>query len=196
MSRSCRIAIRRTDGPHQTGSMSNARCNEPTLAGGHCRWPRAECPHHRATPTPGEPTRAAATDDSMAPPAPAVERPPERDLRELGWWMVDEVLANRVGREQASGVAAIMRVLAGLGADDAHDDEALAEIELRGRLAHGMPPRGDEQWALARQRFTDAALREFERWPGDGSGGDADTPPAGPDGDADEQVSTFAHGEA
>lgn len=139
--------------------MDEPNCGHPTRSGGACRWPRTECPHHRdRSVVPGQ-TAPEPADRETEP----VQRPPERDLRELGWWLVDQVLAERVGREQATGVASVMRVLAGLGPDPGGTEAALAEVELRGRVAYGLAPRDDDEWALARERFTDEALQELAR---------------------------------
>jgi hypothetical protein len=51
-----------------------------------------------------------------------------------------------------------------LGPEPIDEDEALAEVELRGRLMHGQPPRDPEEWALAARRFDETAIREFRRW--------------------------------
>ena len=48
--------------------------------------------------------------------------------------------------------------------DDYDDADTLREVELRGRLMHGLPPREDEEWELARSLFDDDAMAEFERW--------------------------------
>ncbi len=139
--------------------MDESRCGHPTRAGGACRWPRNECPHHRNRKAVPAQTAPEPADRETEP----VQRPRERDLRELGWWLVDQVLAGRVGREQATGVASVMRVLAGLGPDAGDTDAALAEVELRGRIAYGLPPRDTDEWALARERFTEEALQELAR---------------------------------
>ena len=44
------------------------------------------------------------------------------------------------------------------------EDDILAEIELRGVVMNGLPPRNDEEWALAQKVFDADAIREFHRW--------------------------------
>ena len=64
---------------------------------------------------------------------------------------------------RASVLAAIVRVLAGLGPDPLSEHEALAEVELRGLLMHGIPPKNAEQWARAERVFAPETLDEIER---------------------------------
>jgi hypothetical protein len=67
-----------------------------------------------------------------------------------------------------------MRVLAALGPGGADTEEALREVQLRGRLMHGRPPKDAAEWALAERLFTDDALAEFRRWERLWSEADAD----------------------
>ena len=41
----------------------------------------------------------------------------------------------------AQALTAVLRVLAGLGPEPRQEEDALAEVELRGLLMHGVPPR-------------------------------------------------------
>jgi hypothetical protein len=73
----------------------------------------------------------------------------------------------RFGQVSALAAARYMRgILAfkNLGLEPYDEKEALREVELRGRLMHGQPPRDPEEWAFARERFDDNAMAEFERW--------------------------------
>lgn len=58
-----------------------------------------------------------------------------------------------------------MRVLATLGPEPLAEEESLREIELRGLLMNGIPPRTPDEWELAAKVFDDEALSEFRRWP-------------------------------
>lgn len=89
----------------------------------------------------------------------------ERDLRGTGWWLMEQLAVHQPLEARAVSVAAsLLRVLAGLGPELASEDEALLEVELRGRLMHGQHPRDGAEWARASKVFDDAALAEFQRW--------------------------------
>lgn len=149
--------------------------------GGPCPWPLERCPveahskwraGHRegdSAPDPG-PVHAAS------PAAAAPEGLRERDLRVLAWWLIAGVLSETVDTRQASVVAGLIRTLVALGPAGASEEEALREVELRGRLMHGLPPRDEDEWARAEAAFTPDALAEFRRWGGEllleGDGGD------------------------
>ncbi len=147
------------------------RCGAITKAGGPCRWPRGECQWH--IPVGGEPFPTGSVAPLLgaaqadAPVAPEREEFPwldGRDLRGLGWWLVEGTLRQRVGAREASVVASLLRTLAALGPDEGDTEDALREVELRGVLMHGMPPRTPEEWARAARIFDDDALAEFRRW--------------------------------
>jgi len=89
----------------------------------------------------------------------------DRDLRGTGWWLLEQITANgTVGERAASVGAALLRVLSALGPERASEEAALAEVELRGRLMHGQPPRTATEWERAARAFTGDAVEEFRRW--------------------------------
>lgn len=133
------------------------RCGAPTRGGAPCRFPAGQCPHDsHARAREGRPARAPS-------PSP-VGAILERDLRGLGWWLIEETLAGRVTPPEASAVNRMMHTLLQLGPTPEADDLALQEVALRGLLMHGVPPRTEEEWRRAAQIFDDEALAEFRRW--------------------------------
>jgi hypothetical protein len=107
--------------------------------------------------------RPAAHRDRAAPRAIPAELV-ERDLRGLAWWVVGGVLSRDLAANEATVIASLLRVLAALGPAEASTAAALREVELRGRIMHGQPPRDAVEWELASSLFSDEALDEFRRW--------------------------------
>ena len=66
--------------------------------------------------------------------------------------------------QRATVIASIIRTLTALGQEPLAADEALREVELRGRVMHGLPPRDPAEWEHAALVFSDDALDEFRRW--------------------------------
>lgn len=135
----------------------NDRCGAPTRGGAPCRFPTSQCPHEAHALTRevrGGPARASS-------PVGAIR---ERDLRALGWWLIEETLAGRVTPPEASAVNRMMHTLLQLGPTPEADDLALQEVALRGLLMHGVPPRTEDEWRRAAEIFDDEALAEFRRW--------------------------------
>lgn len=77
--------------------------------------------------------------------------------------MLDRLEDGELDPRIATVMVAALRVLLAAGGLAAEDDDALAEVELRGRLMFGLPPRDEAEWDLARARFTPEALAEIER---------------------------------
>lgn len=127
------------------------RCGvrEPGRAG-PCRYPAMACPKegHQAL------RRTAARDAAIA----------ERDLRALGWWLIDGVLAAGLEPQRASVTVRIMSLLERLGPGTHDGDDALREVVLRGLVMAGIPPRTPDEWAIAERVFDDEALAEIRRW--------------------------------
>ena len=145
------------------------RCGATTKTGERCRWPRGECRWH--VPAGDEPLPNTAAAASAGPPDPKPQAPESsfpwlegRDLRGLGWWLIEHILRGSVESRDGSVVAGLVRTLAALGPEESNREEALREVELRGMLMHGMPPRTEEEWELAARVFDDDALAEFRRW--------------------------------
>ena len=137
--------------------MSNEPCGAPTREGIGCRYPAASCRHEahaRYREARGDPDRPRS-------PVEAIRR---RDLRALGWWLIEEILAGRVTPPEASAVNRMMHTLLQLGPASEEDERSLQETALRGLLMHGVPPRTDDEWRQAAEIFDEDALAEFHRW--------------------------------
>jgi len=102
-----------------------------------------------------------------------------RDLRELGWWTIEHTIRGDLTPNRGTVISTIMRVLAAMGPEPLAEEEMLREVELRGVLMNGIPPRTAEEWELAGRIFDDDALAEFRRWPAlTGDRDDAEEPAA------------------
>lgn len=123
--------------------------------GAPCPFPARLCrvPGHR------EARRQRQRDESIA----------ARDLRRLGWWLIDQTLGQTQGADlepqRASVAVRVMGLLERLGPDATNDEDTLREVALRGMVMAGVPPRTPEEWALAERLFDDDALTEMRRWP-------------------------------
>ena len=87
----------------------------------------------------------------------------EHDLRAVGWWVLDGLVSGEVDPRRAGVIATWMRVMASMGPEPMDQEEALAEVELRGLIMHGIPPRNEEEWERARRIFSPESLAEFSR---------------------------------
>jgi hypothetical protein len=90
----------------------------------------------------------------------------DRNLADLGWWTIATVLTGELETPRASIVATLMRVLASL--DDYGDagDYGIERTAVESRLANGLLPRNDHEWAAAARIVDDetmAELRERQR---------------------------------
>ena len=137
--------------------MPETRCGAPTRGGSACRFLADRCPHE---------AHARARDErpTGARPSSPVGAIRERDLRALGWWLIEETLAGRVTPPETSAINRMMHTLLQLGPTPEADELALQEVALRGLLMHGVPPRTAEEWRRAGEVFDDEALAEFRRW--------------------------------
>ena len=127
--------------------MAPERCGAPTKDGGRCHYDKGDCPWHR--------------DGRALKPPKAVE---DRDLRGLGWWTIEHTIRGDLVANRGTVISTIMRTLATMGPEPLAEEEALREVELRGRLMNGLPPATTEEWELATRIFDDEALAEFRRW--------------------------------
>ncbi len=137
--------------------MEDLRCGSlATRSGEPCGRLKSECSHHQPRDRrPRSAPRRATAPDPVA----------RRDLRGTGWWLMERLTAvDAVDEKRAAVAATVLRVLASLGPEPANAAEALAEVELRGRLMHGQPPSSPEQWERAARAFDPDALEEFRRW--------------------------------
>lgn len=118
----------------------------------HARWHAGLKDQHAH-----EPPAAAA---SPAVPAPVRDR----DIPGVAWWAVEQLAAGSMEGRDGGVYSTLLRVLLACGPGDEDGEEALLEVELRGRLMHGLPPAAPEQWELLAQRFSAAAVEEVRRW--------------------------------
>lgn len=93
-----------------------------------------------------------------------------RDLRALAWWAVGALLTGALPGRETSALCTLIRVLHALGPEPEDEQVLLAEVELRGVVMNGFPPRDDEEWELARRVFDADAIEEFHRWEREGKG--------------------------
>jgi hypothetical protein len=117
---------------------------------------RAAVPKRR-TPEPGIPA------EQQRPPA-APDAVAQKDLRGLAWWTAGALLSGDLPGRDAAVVSNLIRTLQSLGPEPESEEQVLAEVELRGRLMNGLPPRDEAEWALAESVFTPEAIEEFRRW--------------------------------
>lgn len=150
------------------------RCNAPTASGRPCRWRQDQCPvashahwrerqkgQHGPGQRPGPPA-AAATADAVPLPG-AVQ---ERDISGVAWWAVEQLATGALEGRDGGTYATLLRVLLACDPDDPAAAAVLAEVELRGRLMHGLPPETMEQWRLLEARFGTDVVNEVRRWAG------------------------------
>lgn len=150
-------------------------CGRPTQAGGQCQWPAETCPHHSArgralarararafAAKPEAETGAGRERPPLTPPPAATFR--RRDLRSLGWWAIGELIGGALEERTGTVLASLMRTLAALGPEPLATEEALREVELRGLLMQGLPPRTPGEWELAARLFSAEAVAEIARW--------------------------------
>jgi hypothetical protein len=153
--------------------MENYVCSGRTQDGEPCGWTSGPCPHHgadgkRRTARRKPPTNVIEPEPvSVAPPRQSLGLPGavvQHDLRQLGWWLIGETLLENVDVRSASVVVTAMRVISALGPEPMAEEDALKEVELRGRIMNGQPPRNAEEWARAERVFDGDAIAEFRRW--------------------------------
>ena len=119
----------------------------------------------RASRTPAEGKPAPETQAREVPAAVA-----GHDLRQLAWWTAGSLIDGTLEARDVSAMCTLIRTLHALGPEPEDEDAVLAEIELRGVVMNGFPPRNEEEWALAAKVFDADAIREFHRWEAEGRG--------------------------
>jgi hypothetical protein len=153
--------------------MEEVLCGVLTKKDQPCKYPAHKCPHHQHRQAAKQGLQAAVrpvvsrSQPDFEPPSPPVQEPPalaEHDLRELGWWVIAQVLGESLDPRSAAVVVTVMRVLTALGAEPMAEEEALKETALRGRIMNGQAPRDAEEWERAARIFDADALAEFRRW--------------------------------
>lgn len=88
----------------------------------------------------------------------------ERDLRTLGWYVLERLYTNKMAANEASAAGSLIRALAGLGEGDEDAERLKDDIVLHGLLYNGFQPRTPEEWQRAEELFGPERLAEFERW--------------------------------
>lgn len=87
------------------------------------------------------------------------------DVRSTAWQVVDLLLADEAFQAgRGSAVISGLRLLASLGEHDDRAGRALAEVELRGLVMNGIPPRDAVEWALASEVFGAEVVHEMAGW--------------------------------
>ena len=132
-------------------------CGSPTSVGHSCGYPPNACPLHvRVWQQPDPETAPGHFDrNSLGPIAASV-------ITRLSDGLLTPLDANRWLRAIATFVK--------LPVTDDDQERILREIELRGVVMNGFPPRDEEEWALAEKVFDAEAITEFHRWEETGHG--------------------------
>ncbi len=130
--------------------MTPNHCNQTTPSGHPCYHLASRCPFH--------PAPVRAPDDAAEPSA---ERPnPHR--------FIFHALQDAVeGKASPASVTRLVKTLAiahRIGPPPLDADRIADEIALKGMTMHGIPPRTEAQWNLAREMFTGDSLHLFARW--------------------------------
>ncbi|MCC7366328.1 MAG: hypothetical protein IT303_18365 [Dehalococcoidia bacterium] len=150
-------------------------CGQLTKAGTPCGWVSGPCPYHGrarfAAPATPAPERKRAAPGAASPPD-AWATPASRELRsavearnarDAAWALLRDAIDGMEPRAVGAATT-VLRLLTALGPDDGTSADALRELVLRGRLALGLPPRDEDEWAWAEARFSEDALAEMRRW--------------------------------
>ena len=87
----------------------------------------------------------------------------EHNLHALGWWLAEGVALETIGRDVATLLVSIMRVLVSLGEEPTSGDDVRHEAVLRAQLAFGMPPTDEAGWELAERLLDPETLGEIKR---------------------------------
>ena len=145
------------------------RCGAPTRNQTPCQWEKSRCTikTHRAW---HEGVKgAAAQADSPTPRAESAGRPVpgamrQHDVPGVAWWALEGLAAGALTSSDASVMASLLRVLLAANNIILDDESALGEIELRGLLMHGIPPRTEAEWERLESAFSPEAVAEIRRW--------------------------------
>lgn len=127
-------------------------CNSPTSTGHTCGYPPNACPLHiRVWP-------------ATAPGEQPLEKFDRNTLKPIAESVITKLTGGAITPLEAIRWLRALRNFHDLPISQEDEDEVLAEIELRGVVMNGFPPRNDEEWALAAKVFDADAIREFRRW--------------------------------
>ncbi|WP_322796444.1 hypothetical protein [Tepidiforma sp.] len=78
--------------------------------------------------------------------------PAERDPLAAAWRVIDALWHDEsFDPRRAQAIIAALRLVFAAGSAPLDRDRALREAELLGLLMHGLEPRDEEEWALARE---------------------------------------------
>ncbi|MGE0571613.1 MAG: hypothetical protein AB7H85_15245 [Dehalococcoidia bacterium] len=89
-----------------------------------------------------------------------------RDIPGVAWWALEQLASGGLEARDGGVYSTLLRVLLACGPEDLLEASALPEVELRGRLMHGLPPATPRQWQLFETRFGEEAAAEVQRWAG------------------------------
>ena len=158
--------------------------SKSTRSNAPCGYELQQCPYAGHAGDSADPERHGSgpgerTGGQSRPPVPEPERPPVRavpeavagrNLRQLAWWTIGALIDGSLEARDVAALCTLIRTLHTLGPEPEEEEAILAEIELRGVVMNGFPPRNDEEWALAERVFDADALAEFHRWEATGHG--------------------------
>lgn len=140
-------------------------CGSPTPSGFSCGYPPNQCPLHIR-----DLSASDAGGSTADPEEPAPERVDHDTLARFAAGVVFRLCRGKLSPLDAMRGLQALATYVKLPISKTADDEELAEIELRGVVMNGFPPRDEEEWELARKVFDADAIEEFERWEREGKG--------------------------
>ena len=144
-------------------------CGAPTASGRPCRWKQEQCPvatHRRwRDGQKGQRNAAPSLDLAAEPRVFPLPLPVQaRDIPGVAWWALEQLVSGGLEARDGGVYSTLLRVLLACGPEDLLEASSLAEVELRGRLMHGLPPATPGQWQLFAARFSEEAAAEVQRW--------------------------------
>ncbi len=148
--------------------MDASHCNAPTKSKGCCGFSVERCPHeaHKAWRA-----RRVLEDhqDERAPAAAAMASGEltsafeKHDLRTVSWYWLEN-LTREFDAKNGAQAASWARLIHSLGEDPEDQASVLAQAALFGGIMHGMPPRDEAQWELARELLDPYTLELVQSW--------------------------------
>jgi len=131
-------------------------CGAPTSSGGYCRNSAERCQRHRRDGDLAVPASEPLVDE-LSPAA-------GRDLHRVAWWLLEGLVSDGLDPRRASAITAALRFALALGQAPADEEVMLRRAEIHGLLIHGVAPRDEAQWELARAMLDPEALAMVEGW--------------------------------
>ncbi len=86
------------------------------------------------------------------------------NVRKSVWWLTEQLVLGTISSSRALALSRLLHTAAQMGPDEMDEEQILREVELRGVLMNGIPPRNEAEWELAASIFDDDAIAEFKRW--------------------------------